>query len=355
MADLQPVKALYYPHIQFASFGWLRTALLYWEGILRIVPDGFEPWDPPEVYELAAAGLIENVSPTRYLKAAREAFAPRLQQLLLEKRDGSLGVRRESGTLVHIAELEPELLQELQSQGLATAAGDWASMAPEIASLYKAILATEAGRELHAPPATDAPQEDLASSFFFAKQLSRNGRVLIDGFAWARDLDPFPRIERRPLSTDKVLEIRQSYVSQRRAFRERVQVRLAAIDSLPSVAAVASHLNDFATEIDGEKLARRRALQSSGVRNAWALLKVSAPAALGAAVTLAGAPLLVAAAGVAGSAALGVTDWLVQRHHERRDSGHYLLSLEETVPDRAFRPRRSGPAPLPLARGRERE
>src|SRR5258708_3266009 len=105
MPDVQPVKAIYYPHIQFESLGWLKAALLYWEGILRIVPDGFEPFDPPEVHELATAGLVSSISPSRYLESVRRLFSARLDELLASHLGHSWGLDRESGALIHVAEI----------------------------------------------------------------------------------------------------------------------------------------------------------------------------------------------------------------------------------------------------------
>jgi hypothetical protein len=331
MPDVQPVKAIYYPHIQFESLGWLKAALLYWEGILRIVPDGFEPFDPPEVHELATAGLISSISPSRYLESVRRLFAARLDELLATHLGHSWGLDRESGALIHIAEIEPGLLQALQARGLAAAAGEWASMSPELATLYKITLATEAGLELHAAPSTEEAKCD--APFVAARKVMRESGIvgLVDGFACARLLDPFPSIECRALSIPNLLEIRRTLVSQRRAFREQVQARAAAIDALPSAAGIQSHLNDLTAEIQAEASARRRYLRASNVRNAFKIVSVSAPAALGAAVTMAGAPLPVAAVGVLGSVGLGVADWFSQRRTGRREAGHYLISLEAAV------------------------
>src|SRR5580704_6582677 len=117
MPDVQPVKALYYPRAQFASIGWVKAALLYWESLLRVVPDGLDTHDPPEVHDLVAAGLIEDISPTPYRDATKTAFAPRLEAQLRARGGPSPCLRPEAdepsrgeaNALVHIAEIAPEL------------------------------------------------------------------------------------------------------------------------------------------------------------------------------------------------------------------------------------------------------
>ena len=139
MPDVPPVKALYTPHIQFRLIGWLRAALLYWEGILRFAPDRFSAFDPPEVHELVAAGLIENVSPERYCKAAADVFCARLDEVLASsRRPPCLGTNADP--LIHASQIDRDLLQKLQRRGLAASSGDWAKMSPDMAALYKATL-----------------------------------------------------------------------------------------------------------------------------------------------------------------------------------------------------------------------
>jgi hypothetical protein len=70
-------SAMYYPHIHFRNRKWLRTALLHYDEIIRIVPEGYDPNSveeyarfsyeaeelAAEVRELEAAGFICNVAP----------------------------------------------------------------------------------------------------------------------------------------------------------------------------------------------------------------------------------------------------------------------------------------------------
>jgi hypothetical protein len=86
MGEVQAIEALYYPQIEFPSAAWVKAALLYWEGLLRIVPDGRTPEDPPEVKALVDAGVIQDVSPAPFRSATSEAFGTRLEDLLQSRR-----------------------------------------------------------------------------------------------------------------------------------------------------------------------------------------------------------------------------------------------------------------------------
>jgi hypothetical protein len=331
--DIQPVKALYYPRILSRSLGWLKAALLYWEGLVRVVPDDFEPLDPPGVHDLVEAGLIESISPDRYLEGAQRTFAASLEKLLQGRSRSSRRADRGSGALLHVRELAPSLLQELQTRGLAMTAGEWVSMAGDVAALYKICLTGQAGRELHAAPAIDEGEGDVAAWFFSSRE-QRGGSAatgLVDGFACARRVHPFPEIEQNGVPTNRLLAARRTFAPQRRAFREQLQGRVAAIDTLPSVAAVRAHLDDAVSEIDGEVNAQRRDLGTVNARNALKVVTMSTPAALGTAVTLAGAPIPTAVAGVTASLGLGVVDWFLQRRQLGRFSTSYVLLLEAAL------------------------
>ena len=54
--------ALHYPTIEFNDVDAFKRSLLVWDRIHRIVPNGYEPQDQPEVSEAAAAGAVLNLT-----------------------------------------------------------------------------------------------------------------------------------------------------------------------------------------------------------------------------------------------------------------------------------------------------
>jgi hypothetical protein len=232
--------------------------------------------------------------------------------------------------LIRVGEIEAGLLRELQALGLAAVSGGWVTMSSDLAQLYTVTLAGVIGRAVHAAPATDQAICDVASLYFARRQLfgGDDAQTPIDGYACARSLAPFPELEAADVPTEKLLKVRQKYASERRAFRELVQARAVDIAELPSVDAMASHLRDLTTELEAEVDSQRRSRRADYVRDVWKLVGIGTPASIGAVVTLAGAPSLVAALGGAGSVAAAVTDWLLERRHGHRSTARYLLSLE---------------------------
>jgi hypothetical protein len=338
MADVQAVEALYYPGSEFTSVRWVKAALLYWEGLLRIVPDGITPKDDDEVRELEAAGLIRKVSPGPYRAAAARTFEQQLAEILPGRDDMIIapGSSNEDARLeaVHLTEIDESLAKDLQSRKLLAVSGTWARMPAELARLYHVTLGCVAGEELFVAPVTDHVLSDEASAYVVCrKRLALDPKTVpVNGLAWARLAVPFPGPDMvAGLSARRLIEIREKYARQRRVFRDLVQARATAIFALPSVEAIRSHLEDFAKEIHGELELQRHALHVTRVREAWSLLGISAPLSIGAGLATLGAPLLVATAGGIGSIGLGVVDWFLERDLSRRLDTHYLLALEASV------------------------
>jgi hypothetical protein len=337
MSGVPPVRALYYPRTHFGSLGWVKAALLYWESLARIVPEGFAPVDPPEVYELVAAGLIENVSPAHYQHAAGRTFLKRLQTVrrLHGELSPCLGRARTPKrpgkySMVHIGKIEPELLRDLKAYGLAATAGDWVTMTSEMADLYMITLGDEMVAQLHAARTTDEPRCAAAPAYFAQQKLvgEPNWPTLIDGYAFARSLAPFPSLEAATLPIGKVLKVRQKYARERRAFRDFIQTRASELGTLPSVEAIDSHLRDLKTELENESESQRRARRTSRAQEAWKFVGIGSPASVGAVATAVGAPPLIGALGGIASLGAGVTERALSRRPGRQPALRYLVSLE---------------------------
>src|SRR2546429_2436741 len=129
---------MYYPHIHFRSRRWLRSALLYYDQITRIVPAGMKPdseeeysrftWDAErlayEVRELEAAGFIHNQAPDSesVTKAADEFLNFAAASLTDPARRRSVlpALHRRSPWLsVHPSKIDPGLVGVLHDLGLA--------------------------------------------------------------------------------------------------------------------------------------------------------------------------------------------------------------------------------------------
>jgi hypothetical protein len=343
MADVQAIEALYYPGPELPSAAWLKAALLYWEGLLRIVPDGETPQDPTDVKALVEAGVVQNLSPAPFLRTTAETFGTRLEDLLqsrkgqpLDDHRSSTGGTRDGEERVHLTQIEQSLVSELESKRLLSIDGQWAHMSPTVARLYHITLANEAARQLFAAPVTEDNGCNVAATYLSARKVTSDPQgVPTDGWQWAELYTPFPSIDSvRALSVKKLLNLRTKNAHLRQRFREAVQRGTAAIATLPSAEAIRTHLEDMAKEMERELEDQRDALRAARIHNVWTLLSLSSPMSIGTGLSLAAGAMPAAAVGAFGTVGLGIVNWFFERKAEKREGGHYLLALCPDV-DRA--------------------
>jgi hypothetical protein len=341
------VKALYYPYIHFQSLDWLKCALLFWEGVKRIVPsEDYYLRDSPEVTDLVAEGLIESVPATSYREAAAQVFRPKLEALA-NSRGGNylVGTSGEFAVNatdkvgnVHIDKLDHRLAAELQRSGLGRQVGQSFQMGEAVAALYMIVLASQASKDLRAPMVTESPESEVSSLYFNTS--GGSDKVTDDGLALARIVCPFPtpaRVNKLPLQ--RVLEIRKKYRTERRNFRKQLQTIAEELKNVESPTALRDILVDYRSEIEDRLKTQRESLDEANVEAVWGAMSISAPTMIAAA---AAATLLPPAAiPILGTTAvsIGVINWYAKVRGKRRaireaSPWHYLISLDKEIINR---------------------
>lgn len=58
---MKPNSILYYPYIEFQNEAWVKSSLLLWDHVYRIVPEGYTPNDSDEISALVDNDLVRNV------------------------------------------------------------------------------------------------------------------------------------------------------------------------------------------------------------------------------------------------------------------------------------------------------
>ena len=108
--------ALYYPYIHILNRGWLKQALLYWDYVRRIVPDGFPTHDDSEIQHATEAELLRATSPKPYLKQTAKRIKEKIPALVeqLRYRGESLAVEdtetsEDLNRHIHLKKLEDGL------------------------------------------------------------------------------------------------------------------------------------------------------------------------------------------------------------------------------------------------------
>ena len=58
---MKPDSILYYPHIEFQNVAWVKSSLLLWNHVYRIVPEGYAPNDSDDIKALIDEDLIRDI------------------------------------------------------------------------------------------------------------------------------------------------------------------------------------------------------------------------------------------------------------------------------------------------------
>jgi hypothetical protein len=335
---VQPPRALYYPHIEFRSTAWVKSALLYWEGIVRSRPPESFPQDDPEITQLIDAGLIEE----RTLEPLGPQIVPQIGERveeLMRVHGGRLppgipGIGHIRGSSVELEKREhEEVLDDLGGYPLAQQA--FAELDRACTLLYTFGI-DKVASALGFSPVTDDPVFNAIAMYFEHERITQDPKKLTesDGHAIAQLIIPTPSLQAiAELPVERLLEIRRQCAAQRNHFREQVQAHLAAIAELPTPEAMNESLRAFQEETRDDFEAAREAVKETKAKERWALLGVSGPASLaaGASVAAAGSPVLGSIEGI-GALAFGVTSWFMQKHTGTGASAnHYLLALDAAV------------------------
>jgi hypothetical protein len=347
---VQPSKALYYPHVEFRSTAWVKSALLYWEGLIRYRPPGSSPKDDPQIQKLIAAGLIEEMEFVRLRRQLTPEIGPPLEKLMrahgnrlppcIPRMDPVRGL-----TLEYEETVRQQLIEDLHGYPLAQKA--FAVGLDQVRPIFFTFLIDKVASARGLASVTDEPIFDAIATYFGEQGITDDAKNLTEneGSTIAELSLPTPSLEAlSELPVERLLEIRQKYAAQRHHFRDSVQAQVAQIAKLPTREAIEERLKAFRKEIEDDLQAAREAVKHSKAKERWTLLGISAPASLAAGVSIATvASPVVGPVGGVGTLALGMTSWFMRKHSGEPPGSHYLLSLDSAVKDpwqrlsRAFR------------------
>jgi hypothetical protein len=333
-----PNRAVYYPHVEFASTAWVKNALLFWEGLIRARPPQSIPHDDPEIRELIDAGLIEEVAPAPVRGQLMPQLVHRLEDLIRcrgrQFPRGIPGVQRIRGLPPELEERDrAEVLESLRDCPLAVEA--FRETPDQVRALLFALAAETVAHELRFAPVTDDPTFAAISEYFSHDDVTDDpGRAGSTDWAAISVLClPAPSLDAiAQISVDRLVELRKVYAGQRRHFRQTLQARVAQIEQLQTRDAVEEHLKDLREEIRDDLEAARAAVRGAKLKERWSLLAVGTPMSIsmGMAALSGGPPALATIEGI-GALAVGVTRWFAQKRLTAAGAGSPYLLLVDTA------------------------
>jgi hypothetical protein len=268
---------LYYPRIHFYDEEWLKLAVLYWEGLTRIVPRDYDPHDSPAVQELqrSAPRFIRPRAPRRQeMNEVAMPFAdvikqraPQLREKFAVHREGSK-VLLPSGVASDRELLDSKVARSLREalvdEQLALAEREASGheaffMHPRIADVYMAALAAAIARSDQLHPVSDEPAEHLAMGDLTVERLTtalldepaeRTRSSEINAAMAIVSLKMVLPRSLKHVSFDQLVRFREDHTDELTAFQDFVTEltgpngQLAGVESVEDVGSVEAHLEE---------------------------------------------------------------------------------------------------------------
>ena len=327
--------ALYYPTIEFADYEWLWRASLVWDRIYRIVPDGYEPNDPPNVRALAEYGEIgASIHPARYAADIAKEFIERLSSrewdaaaLIDEVPDD---YRR-----LHTEKVDVVLRDMIVAKGSAVARGEWLHVPTSFAAHYMTYLANRIADRNNLQMLSDsAPAWTGATYFRFDgevvdfpnAELTQQLATLV-----VRDFLPGNVLSIPP---NEIIKFRQKYRDERQRFLFAVQRAAKLLSDCEDASIAKDIIEDLQKDINSALKDFRSSLSALNIVSLAGLKSVTFPVATKVASVIGGGTvdpttlMLIGAGGAALGLVSGFSDYGQKRKRLLKESDYsYLLHL----------------------------
>jgi hypothetical protein len=324
---------LYYPTISIPTRDWLRTALLYWDEIGSIVPEGYQENlrnDSPDIRYLLEEGEFRPFPP-RYLNHGDkvEQFKKELASIIETPKFQNLVSPQETRLLnspIHIDKISHWVVNYLEQRGLAQYDEndrDWIRFEEHTALLYMAILAKYLADQdsMATVPGTDLQEYE---NLIFEATLPR------DGFAClTTNYLNMVLIPREDVPLSRIVKFKRKRRSELLEFR----LQINEFDRSLRVCQSKSDANDVTAtfsekitkELDELKAVMDDSLVATVIGSFKTIIKLDSPALWGTAGITAGqatqvakVPIQWSAAGIGIVGAIEIANFLSDKRNEQR-------------------------------------
>lgn len=273
-------SVLYYPHIEISDTNWLKTALLLWDNVYRIVPPSYAPLDSDETKIAADAGLVR---PVKLEQADLRGIVSEFQQFLKSLPFTPDGLEPDGhGDLLHPEKVDATLYPLLEQYARGGAKGGWIELPREIVRGYMFYLSAKIAERRQLARCTDNKQA-YSLAAYFAEDANFSSYVYdrsAPGFYSSLIFDDVLPVDVSQISMDEVLRVATSTRDERVEFRthlERFTTGLRECESKDHADAV---LNDYKSDLLAAKDRLKRAQGFLGEHDRGSLLTMGAPVAM---------------------------------------------------------------------------
>ncbi|MCD8388465.1 MAG: hypothetical protein LUD17_16525 [Bacteroidales bacterium] len=257
-------KILYYPFIEFHNEDWVKRALLYWDKVLRIVPDGYCPKDSSLIRELKDAGLIKDITAKEEnLRDAQNEFTKRFRDTWLVRKIEEC--KNDPQSRLHISKVSSALLEKLRGLGIDMGDGPWARVPKEIGGFYMMTLANAIAKRRRIVTGTDI-EECWAINPVFSKPGGydefRYNENSEGTYAQLFLLDVFPS-NLNAINSDNLISLCRDRKDEKKLLRDKMEEFMVRVRNVTDREELEDEASEFLNEIEEAKEEYKRSQESS--------------------------------------------------------------------------------------------
>jgi hypothetical protein len=156
-------SAVYFPHIEIPNAEWVKSSLLFWDHLYRIVPGSYIPNDNVEVRQAVDAGLIR---PIKLEPADVQGFSEEFRDFLKGVPFLPSGLDDAETSLLHPEKIDAKLYPVLEQYAKGGTSGDWLELPRDIVRGYMFFLSTQVAKRRQLERCTDDVMSFGISGYF---------------------------------------------------------------------------------------------------------------------------------------------------------------------------------------------
>lgn len=244
---------LYFPSIEFQNDNWVKSSLLYWDKIYRIVPESYTPKDNDLIIEAQEQNLIRDIIlDENDIKTTGDQFLKFIEGLDFLP----AGLERESYDFVSEDKIDRRLYPFLEKIGNIYDQNGWLKIPRNVARGYMFYLANVvAKRRGGFSVSTDNPDNWVISSFFV-----ENGNFAeytydraAEGYYSSLVLDGFIPSDLSHVSLDSIINFLDDEKEHKNKLRRTVSTFSSSLSKCQNEEMVSELIEDKRLDIESQK------------------------------------------------------------------------------------------------------
>lgn len=327
-------SVLYYPHIEITNKEWLKSALLVWDDVYRIVPKSYTPKDDCEMKQAVAADLVRSIN---LEEEDVKGIANEFQDFIGTLKYLPAGLEYDEMAYLHPEKIDANLYPLLERFSAGTNKDGFIELPEELVRGYMFFLANQVAKRRNLFRCTD-DRYSFGVSPYFSEDANFDDDFYDDKAAGFYSSLHFTDVLPANISNipmDKIIQSHKNSTDEKAEFRSELLKFTDGLHKCESKDHAELILNDFRTDLlkAKESLIKSQGFMGENVKGS--LLTMGVPTATTAYLSMApGAETPFGLYSIAASIAIGAIasyqDFKKTKSAQENPYGaSYLISLDK--------------------------